>query len=371
MRARHILAALAAIVAAAATATSAEAATAPELISRNDSGSPFSGGGGRSIVSDDGKRVAFFSQPDDLLPAKIYVRDRATGKTKRVFQGAQDFTRLESFSGNGRYVAATEHIDDVGLDPHIIDVVDGSDEGVGVEANQLSLSDSGRKVAFVDNGVVYVRNLDTRRNVRVTSTSSPAFYPKLSGDGTTVAYWQYGHVYTRNLSTGKLARIDVKPDGTFGPRDVAEPVAISDNGAWVLFFARSAALLPGTEVCDDDEPDLDGCYFRRNVSGSTTLLTSVLPDGQATLAFGADLSGDGRVVAFSAGPAGDDQIYVRTLSTATTRLASVNAAGQPANAGMSWPSLSQTGGLVTASGRPTNFGYPELGASQVWLLRGK
>lgn len=329
MRARHILAALAAIVAAAATATSAEAATAPELISRNDSGLPFSGGGGRSIVSDDGKRVAFFSQPDDLLPAKIYVRDRATGKTKRVFQGAQDFTRLESFSGNGR------------------------------------------KVAFVDNGVVYVRNLDTRRNVRVTSTSSPAFYPKLSGDGTTVAYWQYGHVYTRNLSTGKLARIDLKPDGTFGPRDVAEPVAISDNGAWVLFFARSAALLPGTEVCDDDEPDLDGCYFRRNVSGSTTLLTSVLPDGQATLAFGADLSGDGRVVAFSAGPAGDDQIYVRTLSTATTRLASVNAAGQPANAGMSWPSLSQTGGLVTASGRPTNFAYPELGASQVWLLKGK
>lgn len=379
MRARHVLAVLGAIVAAAATATTAEAAADPELVSALSDGSAVDGRVSPGQVSDDGNRVAFVEYDEQEQVHRVRVRDRAAGRI--IFSYATVAGIPEdgvALSGNGRYVAINEqfgHDNNFTLIVH--DLVDHSEDGVTNRkvVNSPSLSDNGRKIAYLggdellSGDTVYVKNLDTGATTRVSNPKSVAFSPVISGDGAHVAYRQYGHVYAKSLATGALTRVDVLRDGSFGTRGNARPVAFSDTGRFLLFKADVSDLAPGTAVCDNGG---NGCAFRRNFGESVTTVASKLPDGTVTTVVHAALSGDARVVAFDAAQ-GDPYlaVYVRVLSAATTRLASVNGAGEPANAAAYHPELTDDGALVAFGSAATNLGHPDIAGPQAWIARGK
>lgn len=379
MRSRQAWAAGAAVLALVGVAGPAAAAQNPELVSITSDGYPLSESAEEGEISDGGTRVVFRTMTDGRPPALFYLRDRAAGTTSVKYETAADvWPGHQDLSGNGRYLAFGERLDgDSSFDLRVRDLVDGSvdvvQNNVGIAAP--SLSDNGRKIAYVRpygaNGTatIFVKNLDTGTATRMTSTAHAAS-PLLSGDGTKVAYVQYGHVYLRDVATKRLTRIDVRPDGRFGQLGQPAPRGISDRGNYVLFATSATDIRPGTSACAAD-PET-ACIYRRNVVEAKSTLASILPNGQiAPSLFGrADLSGDGRVVAFQV--LGDRTgVYVRVLSTAKTRLASINAAGEPANRSAVDPTLSQDGSLVTFHSSATNLGYPDITAGQLWVARGK
>lgn len=348
----------------------------PELVSvQRDGSGQGNVRGSQPLVSDNGNRVVFhagvYGESDD----GIYLRNRAAGTTSKVVSSSPEVEKsAEDLSGNGRYVAVRQYVDAVNEHHQTVnDLVDGSSEPVSnAQSFDASLSDSGRIVAFVQHasGVasVFVKNLDTGKTTRVSSSAAPASDPVISGDGRKVGYRQYGHVYAKTLATGTLSRVDVKPDGTFGPRGDATPVAFSDAAGFLLFTASATNLASGTAVCDN-YVDMT-CAFRRNFAEAKTTTASVI-DGRVTPVHPeVDLSGDGRVVTFAGGPQILDAVFARVLSTATTREASVNADGDPADASAGAPTLNFDGTLVAFTSSASNFGRPVDG-SQVWIARGK
>lgn len=387
MNARRRVAVVAAVLLASAgmavPAAGADVPDGPELVSANHAGDPSFEDTANGQVSDDGNRVLFVQQSYDDVPDVVRLRDRAAGTTESVLGGDQpDDVYTAALSGNGRYAAVNVHV--VDLDQFTLTVYgldDNSVRHVGdyTYTGSPSLSDNGRVIAFAGRkagqrlSAVFVHNLSTGATTRMTVPSAAATDPVISGDGTRVAFRQYGHVYVRSVATGATTRIDVRADGTFGTKGGAKPVAISDNGAFVAFTTRATDLATGTEACA--EPP-SGCLFRRNLGMRRTTVASVLPSGEiAPLVDRADMSGDGRVVAFGAlisSPGGGDTsaIYVRVLGTATTRLASVNAAGEPADGPSHDPRLTDDGALVTFSSSASNFGH-DVPNAQYWIARGK
>lgn len=379
MRTRRVTIIATAVAAAAVLAPQAWAAADPELVSALSDGSPVDGRVSPGQVSDDGNRVAFVEYDEQEQVHRVRVRDRAAGRI--VFTYATVAVIPEdgvALSGNGRYVAINEqfgHDGNVTLIVH--DLVDHSEDGVTNRevVTSPSLSDSGREIAYLgadaltSGDTVYVKDLDTSRTTRLSNSGALAFSPVISGDGAYVAYRQYGHVYSRSVATGTLTRVDVLPDGSFGTRGNAHPVAFSDTGKFLLFTADVSDLAPGTAACGDGG---NGCAFRRNFIESVTTVASKLPDGTVTTVAHAALSGDARVVAFDAAP-GDPNldVYVRVLSTATTRLASVNGAGEPANAAAYHPELTDDGAQVAFGSAATNLGHPDVAGPQAWIARGK
>lgn len=376
MRTRLIIAATASVLAVGvAVAPAALAAENPELVSVTNSGNPFLVDVTYGEASDNGQRVAFTVAAHR---PRLYLRDRTTGRTTYKYEASGSVVaRNVDFSGNGRYVALLELFTSSRDTLRVHDLVDGSKELVHT-SNLLarpSLSDSGRKIAYVrgygsDNvPTAFVKNLDTGTSTRV-SFGAPVGRVFLSGDGRKAVYGQYSRVYQRDLATGELTAVDVDPEGQWPNRLNAKPLAISDSGRYVLFTSSSIELVPDTEACFNDASGR--CVFRRDVTAGTTAIASVRPDGQVITALNdeADLSGDGSTVAFRAAAEPASQVYVRALGTATTRVASVNAAGQPANLPTFGPALNQTGSLVTFIGRVTNFGRTNLSSDQLWLAAG-
>lgn len=381
MRSRQAwtIGAAAVVLTMAGAAGPASAAQNPELVSITSDGYPLSETAEEGEISDGGTRVLFHTMTNGQPPALFYLRNRAAGTTIVEHETAPDiWPGHADLSGNGRYLAFGQRPDgESGFDLRVHDLVDGSVDVVqdNIGITRPSLSDNGRKIAYVrpyeanNTPTIFVKNLDTGAATRMTSNAH-ASSPLLSGDGTKVAYTQYGHVYLRDVATKRLTRIDVRPNGTFGQPGSATPRGISDNGNYVLFATSATDIRPGTSACAADPEE--ACIYRRNIVDARSTLASILPNGQiAPSLFGrADLSGDGRVVAFQV--LGDRLgIYVRVLSTAKTRLASINAAGQAANRGASDPTLSQDGGLVTFHSNATNFGYPDIIDGQLWVARGK
>lgn len=378
MRTRRVTIIATAVAAAAVLAPQAWAAADPELVSALSDGSPVDGRVSPGQVSDDGNRVAFVEFDEQEQVNRVRVRDRVAGRIVFTYATVAHVPADGvALSGNGRYVAINEQFgDDNNFTLIVHDLVDHSEDGVTNRkvVNSPSLSDNGRKIAYLggdellSGDTVYVKNLDTGVTTQVSNPASVAFNPVISGDGAHVAYRQYGHVYAKSLATGALTRVDVKPDGSFGTGGNAHPVAFSDTGRFLLFKADVSDLAPGTAVCNGG----NGCAFRRNFIESVTTVASKLPDGTVTTIGHAALSGDARVVAFDAAQ-GDPylDVYVRVLSTATTRLASVNGAGDPANAAAYHPELTDDGAQAVFGSAATNLGHPDIAGPQAWIARGK
>lgn len=394
MRARRVLATFATAlvglgVTVPAMPAGASVPASPELVSLSHYGRPALRPVVPGPVSDGGRWAAFvehydnpnpFPEPGDpehISAVHVFDRNNPDKLRFRYVEGGTVPPDGFALSGNGRYFAVFQPRDDEHTNEFIsvYDLVNVHRKGLYSRGGigSPSLSDTGRKIAYLRSeagpaNTVFVTDLATDRTTRVSNPASPAFSPVISGDGTMVAYRQYGHVFAKNLVTGRLTKVDVRADGSFGTRGNARPAAFSANGQWLLFTSAVSDLAPGTAACVDGT----GCAFRRNLTGAATTVASRLPNGTITPVGHAHLSGDGRVAAFDA-LGGDAQrdVYVRVFSTARTRLASVNGAGQPANAPAFHPMLTGDGSLVAFGSGATNFGYPDLVAEQMWVARGK
>jgi Tol biopolymer transport system component len=134
--------------------------------------------------------------------------------------------------------------------------------------------------------------------------------------------------------------------------------AMSDDGRFVAFTSRAANLVPG------DTNGAGDIFVRDRAAGLTTRVNVSNGGAQANdESFVTDISGDGRVVAFTSlasnlvpGDVEDaTDIFVHDRSSGTTERVSVARTGETGNASSHSPSLSADGRFVAFESFATNL----------------
>jgi Tol biopolymer transport system component len=296
------------------------------LVSRRDGRRGEIGDGSSSeiAISGDGRSVAFTTQATNLsdeAPASyfpILVRDLRRNRTLYASRasgargaGANASSYAPALSGDGRVVAF--HSDASNLDPAdrgeradvyvrdlrtnrttLVSRADGARGAHGNGASEgASISADGRYVAFVSRARnlhpddtdgrrdVFVRDL--RRNVTRLVSQGPgeALEASISADGRHVAFVYrrdsllpedgnpYRDVYLSDLRTGDLALVTVGSNG----RSTYEP-EVSADGRYVAFESNATNLDPL-----DTDTSLD--VFVRDMTTATTRLVSRSADAKA------------------------------------------------------------------------------------------
>ena len=215
----------------------------------------------------------------------------------------------------------------------------------------------------------------------------------ISADGRYVAFYSqasnlaagdtnaYGDVFLRDRVAGTTVAVSVTPTGETGNFFSTYP-QISEDGRYVGFWSNATNIVPGVAPPGARPPYNSQCYVR-DMSTGTTIVASVNDAGQpanAGVPYCA-LSGDGRHVAFytiatNLFPLGTnpdcggtwDEVYVRDLDAGSTRIASMNSAGAVANGcGAAYARISRTGRYVTFVSRAPNLGTGRTTVSETWL----
>jgi Tol biopolymer transport system component len=353
------------------------------LVSRSDAGTVGTGTSHFPDLSGDGRFVAFQSTANNLVAgdtngiADIFVRDRVAAKTERVSLTDADLqitggtASFASISDDGRRVAFLSSSnqlipgDDKGrTDAFVRDRLAGTTTrvvtGIGgalLDAGivDVEISGNGRYVAFVTSATnvvsgdtngetdIFVRDLQTGLVERVSVNSSEqegsgwSYRPSISDDGRYVAFDTSSllaggavgesNVYVRDRTAGTTSIVNVSSAEVVGDQG-GQRAYISGNGRYVAFASDSTNLVAGDANGQSDA-------FRRDlVDGVTTRITWT--DGDAILPLGGfpmGISDDGNQVAFrSSSPAtgaadagADADLFVRTVSTASTRRVSLSA----------------------------------------------
>jgi Tol biopolymer transport system component len=323
-------------------------------------------------LSRDGRYVAFESWASNLVPGDTnafldaFVHDLRTGVTKRVSLGVGGVQADEGggrplLSENGRYVAfySTAHNLVPGpqhfyQDAYLRDLGDGDVRRISVGydgalaegfSTPFGISDDGRRVVFesaADNLVrgdsndtldVFVYDARTRRTTRVSvgtrgrEADSYSLGGRISGDGRYAAFGSAAtnlvpgdtneetDVFVHDLRTGRTARASVADSGA--QLDGSSLlVDLSDEGDEVAFDSFATNAVPG---------DTNNAYdvFVRDTDDATTTRVSLAADGSEPDGGSVRpaISGDGRRVAFESGAGNlvaDDgnglrDVFVRTL----------------------------------------------------------
>ncbi len=278
-----------------------------------------------SSVSSDGRYVVFTATANDLTSAptissgtitNVYVRDTVAGTTMLVSVDAAG-----SDGGNGNSADASIS-------------ADGSEVVFQSDASNLVATDTNNATD------VFVRSLTTGMtslvSANISNTDSgdfESFGPVLSGDGNHVVFLSHADdlqsihkhnelvdVYERDLTTDVTTLISVNAAGTDSILSNASQPAVSDDGRYVAFV-------------DNSPPQV----YVRDTQAGTTALASVDLAGTAgdSNSSRPALSADGSVVAFlsvaddlvSLPTNGQQNLFVRNLTTGVTTLASIDAAG--------------------------------------------
>lgn len=262
-----------------------------ELVSLSDGGRQANGESYNSVVTPDGRYVAFDSLADNLVAGDgnntydIFVRDRVAGTTERItVNNAGEEANGPSFdpviSDDGRFIAFYSFADNLS-------------ESDGNGASDIFIYD----------------RLEKRVDLVSVSTAgdtgnSGSVMPSMSADGSVVAFRslasnltagddnQTQDIFVHHLDTGQTRRVNVASDGTQanGPSIFN---AISDDGRWIAFDSHADNLVPGDGNRSSDifMHDLDtGATERVSVGngGDESNQGSSLPV----------ISGDGRYIAF-------------------------------------------------------------------------
>lgn len=151
--------------------------------------------------------------------------------------------------------------------------------------------------------------------------------------------------------------VSVDDGGAQHPHDSFQQTISADGR--LIAFQSSAPLAQGTSS------GLGGIFVRDRISRTTSLVTPGMC-GQANAgSVNPVISGNGRYIAFESSasnlvecaPPGTygSQIWVRDLLTGTTRLASTNAQGVPANSWSEEPAISADGTKIVFSSNATNL----------------
>ena len=352
----------------------------------------------------DGRYLAFDSMAGDLVAgdtnaaSDIFLRDGASGLLTRVStDSAGNEANGDSFapqlSADGRYLAFqsvasnlvagdTNGVSDIFLKDLTTGAVTRvSNDSAGGQligaSTRASLSADGRMVAFVTSVVsstVVVKNLTTGVLVSVNTSSSgvvgnaSSFDPCISGDGRYVAFASAANnlvsgdtnfmvdVFRKDLTTGDTTRVSTNSSGTQATGGDSVKPWLSSDGQIVAFQSYSNVLVAA-------DTNGRGDVFVKNLLTGVATRASVDAGGNQTNygdSFAPSLSGDGRYVAFlsQAGNlvSGDANFatdaFVKDLTTGLVVRASVDAAGNAADAATDGVSISSDGlhaALVTAA----------------------
>ncbi|MHB8516683.1 MAG: hypothetical protein ACYDCT_15020, partial [Dehalococcoidia bacterium] len=288
------------------------AAGITERVDVDPAGGAPNGFGCTPSLGGDGRLVAFRSSAANLVPldtnraTDVFVRDRATGTTRRVSvssAGVQADGDSDNpvLSADGRYVAFESDAASLvpgdtnrAKDVFVHDLRTGvtvrvSVGGAGAQGDssslQPSISADGRSVAFSSIATnlvagdtnrqrdIFVRDRDadangifdepgataTRRVNVFTSgaqTDWQSDLPAISGDGRTVAFWseatlvrdgapRAGYVYVHDVATGVTERASVGDDGSPAVAAGDARPGISGNGRFIAFTSGAPNVVPG------------------------------------------------------------------------------------------------------------------------------
>jgi hypothetical protein len=322
-------------------------------VSVSSSGAEANGSSSAPSVSADGRFVAFTSSASNLAASDsngfgdVFVRDRSTGKTRRVSvssggaQGDASSGASASISSNGRFVVFTSSATNlVGGDTNAVadifirDRQSGKTRRVsvsssGAQANgssdRTSVSSDGHVVAFDSAATnlvpgdlnattdVFVRNRSTGKTRRVSISSGGAEsngssdFSALSANGDVVTFTSVAtnligsdsngvrDIFVRVLSTKKTSRVSVSSSEAQADGSSDQP-CISSGGRYVGFQSGATNLIGADANATSD-------VFVRDRKAGKTRRVSVRFDGTEAngSSFSCEISGDGRFVAFASG----------------------------------------------------------------------
>jgi hypothetical protein len=301
-----------------------------------------------------------------------------------------------AISGNGRFVAFS--VDDDGLpgtdatrDIYVRDRLKGKtrlvsknsagDPAEGQSSDALAISQNGRFVAFSveaenlpggpDTANVYLRNLRTGVTRLVSKTSDGDFLdgdsddPSVSANGRVVAFKSsadnlpgddsYNDVYVHNRRTGKTKLASQTSSGVRANENSDWP-SLSADGSRVSFQSQ-ADNLPGPDGITD--------VFVRNLTTGSTRLVSKTSSGEhldaASSGNARSMSANGRFVIFSSSatnlPGGNSvqDAYVHSLRSGKTRLVSKSSVGTPGDGESDIGSVSGSGRYVAFESEADNL----------------
>jgi Tol biopolymer transport system component len=361
---------------------------------------------GQSAVSGNGNDVLFStygSVVNDLIPGvyTISMRDLSTNTTSSVATpaGAVSFNNVGGpaeapvLSADGRYAAFTSSAPELGIPGNIAEGVVVRDTVTGFpflasradgergapfdDAFDPSISANGRRVAFVADGNVWVRDLldnTTTLVSRATGAGGAAgndssFDPSISADGNRVEFESLAtnlgdgdtdaktdaHVRDLKAGTTVLASRADGADGLKANSDTTDS-ALSADGTHVVFSTQA------TNLGDGDTDQTEDVHIRDLAKG-TTRLVSVPIGGTKEPATEAAVNADGTRVAYAA----TFQVFVRDLVAGKTILASRadGASGAPGDKRSDEPALSADGNIVAFRSAAENFS-PSTGAFAVY-----
>jgi Tol biopolymer transport system component len=258
-----------------------------------------------------------------------FIRDRATGKTRRIPSGGVGGVPAGVLSANGHYAVVQAGGDLYRYDlrrRHLLRLTTGANSWSG----EPSVSAGGRYIAFVSNASNLVR-----------------------GDSNKLP-----DVFVRDVRSGTTTRVSVRSDGKQG---VGKPYSngsnaptISSDGRRVAFHSDMRNLVPR------DTNGVFDIFVHDRLSGKTQRVSVSSTGGQANAESGGgeSFSADGRYVAFNSlatNLVGNDRneitdVFIRDLRTNRTRLVSLGRHGQGDDA--SWVGL---GNAFTSDGRQLLF----------------
>lgn len=315
----------------------------------------------------------------------------------------------QAVSSDGRFVAFGSNSDGLGVDDndavenvYVKDRVSGSvtlasrrtgAAGAPADAScfNAAISDDGRRVAFTCEGSldpadqnsredVYLRDLQDNQTFLVSRATQlgdggddQSFTPAISSGGTRVAFVSEATnlggpvdrtdaIYTRDIPLGggsaaaNVTRL-VSP-GTNGdpPNGESNDPSISNNGDVVAFDSDASNLVTG-----DDNGRTD--VFVRTISTNTTQLASRKDGAAGALGTGrsefAQISGDGNVVVFESNATNldgldqtnDTDVYKRILGMTQDTVLVDQSGGQKLVAGGGFPAVDDTGASIAFSSR--------------------
>lgn len=291
-----------------------------ELVSLDSAGTQANDGSFGAAISADGRFVAFSSDASSLVKGDtngwrdVFVHDRQTGDTERVSvgssgaQGNWNSDGAAAISGDGRFVV---------FDSYASNLAPGDLGTCPV--------DEPYPVTCQD---VFVRDRDTDE------------------DG---VFDERGGVSTSMVS--------VSSAGSQG-NESSSVASISGDGRFVVFKSRASNLVPGDTSGDD-------LFVHDFKTGATERVNADSAGNEAKgefFTFGADISSDGRYVAFDSFASnlvpgdtnGNWDVFIRDRQSGTTQRVSVDSAGNQVSCPM-WPECS-TGPAISGDGRFVAFG---------------
>ena len=349
-----------------------------QRISVSSKGKQANGSSTGPAVSGDGHLVAFASGASNLVPgdsngvSDIFVNDRVTGETTRVSvaadgtQGNANSIGTAAISADGRFVAFTSDASNLVPQPaslrhiYVKELVTGAIERVSVDsagnpaqgfvASSPSISGDGRFVAFA------------------------------SGASNLVPGDTNGHtdVFVHDRQTGATVRVSVDSTGGQSNDESLRP-DISTGGRFVTFDSAASNLVPG------DTNGVPDVFVHDLITGATDRVSvdsagiqandqSVGPGIRGGSAFGARISGDGRLVAFDSiatnlvaddtntcqpfyltTPGQCPDVFVHDRQTGATTRVSVDSAGTQADGASTDPDISADGSTTAFFSAATNL----------------